>query len=429
MTRILLRLLPLLLLLPWVIACSNNHEEHQGAVQTGSRSTITALIWAPDWPDEMQTIVTEFTKTHPQIRVELQFMIGNSVEENLKPKVASKKLPDLMSVNPNAYAADLADQGLLAEVGHTKVWNNMLDSLKADWTASHGTHYGISGGVAATLIYYNQGIFKKAGIKKLPTNFDEFLRVCQQLKSAGFVPIMWNGGFPNMLGNGPFSFGFANNIVAREPTWKQGLGDGSLDLNTPAMADIFDKIRLIAQRGYVQPDYMNTNYDAGIKLFTEGKTAMAFHGTWAAGLLMNAQGFQTGVFMPPWNKAGAQVVPIVGNETGFAVSESGNKAAAIEFLEYLFSKGFSTYQNKRQNIPPLKQVEGPVVANDQILDYVKKAQSFPVTASPYYSFLPATAIEMLHPLMQEVLLGKTSPKIAAKEFDQAIKLAAQHNIK
>jgi multiple sugar transport system substrate-binding protein/raffinose/stachyose/melibiose transport system substrate-binding protein len=164
-------------------------------------------------------------------------------------------------------------------------------------------------------------------------------------------------------------------------------------------------------------------------LFTQGKTAMAFHGTWASGSLMNGQGFKTGVFMPPWNKPNAAVVPIVGNETGFAVSEAGNKAAAIELLEYLFGQGYSTYQNKRQNIPALKKVEGQVVADPQILDYVKTAQSYATTASPYYSFLPATVLEMLHPLMQNVLLGKTSPEAAAREFDQAVKLSAQRQNK
>src|SRR6185312_11923488 len=79
------------------------------------RTTITALIWAPDWPEQMLQIAKEFGELNPDIHVNVQFMIGNSVEENIKPRVASGKLPDLMSINPNAYAADLADQGLLAD--------------------------------------------------------------------------------------------------------------------------------------------------------------------------------------------------------------------------------------------------------------------------------------------------------------------------
>lgn len=399
------------------------------AAKVAPQTTITALVWAPDWPQQMHQIAAEFTKANPQIRVDIQFMIGNSVEENIKPKIASNNLPDVMSVNPNAYAAELADQGILADVSQSPVWDNMLDSLKADWTSGKNKHYGISGGVAATLMYYNKDMFRRAGITALPTNFDEFLTVCERLKKAGFTPIMWSGGFPNILGNGPFSFGFANNVAAKDADWKKKIGNGSLDLDTAEAADIFAKIKLVAVRGYAQKGYMDTSYDEGIKLFTEGKTAMAFHGSWASGLLMNGKGFKTGVFIPPWNAAGKRMVPVIGSETGFAICETPNKQAAFQFLEFLYGKGFPIQQNKRQNIPPLKKVQGQVVSDPQIIDYVRTVGAFPVTASPYYSFLPASTIELLHVLLQDVLLGNTTPRQAAGRLNDSIRNEAQKNNK
>ncbi len=336
---------------------------HQQAPSSSSatapaRTTITALIWAPDWPEQMLQIAAEFTRLNPDISVNVQFMIGNSVEENIKPRIASGNLPDLLSVNPNAYSAELADQHILADVSGTAAWNNMLDPLKGDWTSRQSRKFGISGGVATTLIYYNQDMFAKAGIKALPTNFPEFLAVCEQLKRAGFTPIMWNGGFPNMLGNGPFSSGFANNVVTREPDWKRKMGDGTLDLNTPQVADIFAKILLVPDRGYVQDGFMATDYDEGIRLFKEGKVAMAFHGSWAAGLFLHGNPFEVGVFIPPWNAPGKRVVPVIGSETGFAVCETPNKAAAMRFLSNSSpGKGFSILQRKLpEQIPPFKQV-------------------------------------------------------------------------
>ena len=288
--------------------------------------TITALIWAPDWPEEMQHIAAEFTRLNPDVKVDVQFMIGNSVEENLKPKVATRNLPDLMSVNPNPYAAELADQGVLADVGNTQAWQRVRPGLKADWISPNGKRFGISGGVAATLIYYNKEMFAKAGITQLPTDFGEFLAVCERLKHAGFTPIYWNGGFPNLIGNGAFSFGFANNIVPKTPDWKARLGDGTLALDTPAGADIFAKIRTVAQRGYTQPNFMQSGYDDGIRAFVEGKTAMAFEGTWAAGALLHPKSFEVGVFVPPWNDKGAATVPVIGSETGLRGGRDGQQA-------------------------------------------------------------------------------------------------------
>ena len=254
-------------------ACQRDTSSAGPAALPGSaaQTTITALVWAPDWPDEMHQVAAEFTRLNPDVRVNVQFMVGNSVEANIKPKIASRNLPDLMSVNPNAYAAGLAEQGVLADVGHTAAWGQMLPSLKSDWMTQNGRRFGIAGGVAATLMYYNKSMFRQAGIERLPTNFTEFLAVCERLKQAGFTPIFWNGGFPNILGNGPFSFGFANNVVARTPDWKARIADGTLKLDNAAGADIFAKIRLVAQRGYVQPGYMHSSYDEGIAAFTEGK--------------------------------------------------------------------------------------------------------------------------------------------------------------
>jgi multiple sugar transport system substrate-binding protein len=405
--------------------------QRDGAPRAAARgvTTITALVWAPDWPEEMLRIAAEFSKANPDVRVDVQFMIGNSVEENIKPRVASGNLPDLMSVNPNAYSAELADQGILADVSGTAAWHTMLEPLKGDWTSRRSKSFGIPGGVATTLIYYNKDMFAKAGITSLPTNFDAFLAVCERLKRAGLTPIMWSGGFPNMLGNGPFSFGFANNVVARDPDWKKKMGDGTLDLDTRQVADIFAKILLMAQRGYVQEAFMATDYDEGIRLFREGKVAMAFHGSWAAGLLLRDNPDRVGVFIPPWNAPGKRVVPVIGSETGFAVCETPNKAAATRFLEFIAGKGFSILQRKRQNIPPFRQAAGAAVGNPMIAAYTDMVSHYPVTASPYYSVLPSNSIERLHPLMQDVLFNKLTARQAARLLDDSVKNEAKMHYK
>lgn len=410
-------------------ACQRDSIAPAALPGTAPYTTITALVWAPDWPDEMHQVAAEFTRLNPDVRVNVQFMVGNSVEENIKPKIASRNLPDLMSVNPNAYSAGLAEQGVLADIGHTAAWGQMLPSLKSDWMTQNGRRFGIAGGVAATLMYYNKSMFKQAGIAHLPTNFTEFLAVCERLKQAGFTPIFWNGGFPNILANGPFSFGFANNIIARTPDWKARIADGTLKLDNAAGADIFAKIRLVAQRGYAQPGVMQSSYDEGIVSFTEGQTAMAFQGTWAAGRLMHGKGFQTGVFVPPWNKVGAATVPVIGSETGFAVCETPNREAAVRFLEFLMGQGFPIQQNKRQNMSPFLAAPGPMVSDPQMVAYVDAVSRAPVTGSPYYSMLPANTIDLLHPLIQDVLSGSVTPQQAAHRLDASIRGEAKKNYK
>jgi multiple sugar transport system substrate-binding protein/raffinose/stachyose/melibiose transport system substrate-binding protein len=156
---------------------------------------------------------------------------------------------------------------------------------------------------------------------------------------------------------------------------------------------------------------------------------MTFQGSWAAGTLLRDKKFQSGIFMPPWNDAGRQPVPVIGSETGFAVGETRNKQAALLFLDFLYGPGFVIEQNKRQNIPPLKQLAGPAVVDQQIFDYVSRLENTEVSAGPYYSYLPSGTIDLLHPLLQDVLFGKKSPQQAAQILNQSLRDQAHTNNK
>jgi len=415
---------------PLVLSCflsaCDYTDERMEAAYPSQQIHLTALVWAPDWSEQMHEIANAFHREHPDISVDVQFMIGNSVEENLKPKIATHNLPDIISINPNAYAAELADQGLLAELGKTATWNNMRDTLKSDWTSPQGRHFGISGGVAASLVYYNQELFRQAGITKLPTNFEEFLAVCAALKKAGLTPMVWAGAFPNLLANGPFSAGFANAVAVRYPNdWKARIANGTLALDDAQAIDIFAKMKHIAERGYLQRGYMRTGYDEGIRWFTEGRAAMTIQGTWSAGELMHGNGFTTGIFIPPWNAPHQDTIPVIGSETGFAVCETRNKEAALKFLAFLYGKGFALQQNKRQNISPLKQRSAAQVNDPQIVNLVEHAMHAPLTTGPYYSYLPTNTIDMLHPLLQDVLFNKKTPQQAALALSRSIRNEAR----
>jgi multiple sugar transport system substrate-binding protein/raffinose/stachyose/melibiose transport system substrate-binding protein len=156
---------------------------------------------------------------------------------------------------------------------------------------------------------------------------------------------------------------------------------------------------------------------------------MAFHGSWAAGLLLHGNPFDVGVFIPPWNAPGKPGVPVIGSETGFAVLETPNKAAAMRFLEFIGGQGFSIIQRKRRNISPFRQPPAMVVSDPKMVDYTNMVSRYPVTGSPYYSVLPSNSIERLHRLMQDVLFRKITPKQAAKFLDESVKNEAKMHYK
>jgi multiple sugar transport system substrate-binding protein/raffinose/stachyose/melibiose transport system substrate-binding protein len=122
-------------------------------------------------------------------------------------------------------------------------------------------------------------------------------------------------------------------------------------------------------------------------------------------------------------------VPVIGSETGFAVCETPRKQAALRFLEFVMGQGYALQQNKRRNISPFVVAPGPMVSDPQIVAYIDAATRAPVTGSPYYSMLPANTIDLLHPLIQDVLTAKVTPRQAAHRLDASIREEARNNYK
>lgn len=425
-------------------ACERNDERADSAEAQSSPAAatanaepvvLTALVWAPDWPEEMHRVADAFMHAHPQVRINLQFMIGNSVEENLKPRAATDSLPDIISVNASPYTAALADQGLLADIGTTQAWGQLLEGLQREWTSPGGRRYGIPTGLATTLIYYNRDMFERAGITEAPTDFEAFLATGAALRKAGFVPLALSGGFPNMLGNGPFSYGFANLVAAKVPDWRARIADGTLQLDNPDGVAIFTRLRTLVEQKMVQADCLRAGYDATLRQFAEGRAAMTFQGTWAAGTLMNGRNMRVGVFVPPWNDKGQPLKPVLGSETGFAVAQRSSaqqREAAVQFLDFLYGPGMSIWQAKRQNIPPFRVI-APDVSGDRdlftLVEDMKRSAAGANAPGLYYSLLPVNTIDVLHPLLQAVLSGRQSPARAARALQDSIAEQAQLSAK
>ena len=392
----------------------------------GSETSISAMIMVAEIPEQYQTIMDDFMKKNPNIKVDLQTMTGN-VNEALQPKAASNSLPDLMSINADSFGNALADEGKLADLSSTKAWENMLDSLKPEWTSEKGKHFGISGGFASTLIYYNKSLFEKAGIKSLPQNWEEFLSACESLKKAGITPLILEGAGVGCIGNCWYSYGLALDVVSKSADYKKDIREGTFNFNTPEMAKVFGRIKELADAKFVNEDYMSTDYNGGLQMFTQGKAAMIFNGTWVGGTVTEVKEFETGAFLPPINSAGEKIVPVLSSETGWAVADGKNKDAAIKLLEYLNGEGYSIYQNARGNVPHIKldKIQGEIKLSGVLKSIVNDISKYDSSVPLSFAYMPSNAAGNTDKIIQEVLLGQKTPEEAAAQINELVKASVK----
>lgn len=374
--------------------------------------TLTVALMSNDWLEAAEQIAEDFTEKYG-IKVEYTPMPGE-VEEYLQPKAAAGVLPDVMSINAGAFGADLAENGLIIDLSETDAARNMVESLKPVFTSETGKLFGVAGGLSSTLIYYNKEMFEDAGIAEEPKNWEEFLDVCQTLKDKGYTPLAVAMG-DGAISNTAWSTGNAVEIASANPDYIKQISDGSFRFDTPEQARIFERVKILNDKGYLLTGSVSAMVSTLLDSFKQEKAAMCFQGIWMAGSFMESP-FETGMMVPPWNMEGQKQGVVLGTETGFAVAEGPNKEAAIKFVNYIANEeGFYTYQQSRGSIPSLIEYdESKVKMTDEVKAYVDRLLKIEITGAYWFEILPPSVYARLPQTFQQVATNEITPEEAAQ---------------
>jgi len=378
-----------------------------GAALTGN---LNMFAWLPDNPDIVVNWVAAFKKAYPGINITSQMMTGQTLTENLQPRFAAGNIPDVFSFELDPFSHSQVDAGKIADIGDTLSWADMVPAMQASWTYN-GVKYGISGGVASTVIYYNMDLFAKAGITTLPKNWDEFMTVCQKLKDAGIAPLIWYGGFPNMLSNGPLSWGLANYVYPSEPDYRANAENTKYDFSkNPGWLKIYQRMADLNTKGYLMKGFMSTDYQGATDQFNAGDAAMLFAGTWQATYLIDTAKFKTGLFLPPWNDAGKELVGVNASETGWAVGKNGNEKLGKVLLDFMFHLNWAIYQNPRGSVSPFKMDKGDKI-NPKLSAVMADLNKLPKFVDLFGRVLPTPAATAGYIEAQNLYINKTPAEV------------------
>ena len=256
---------------------------------------------------------------------------------------------------------DLYDQESPYDTG--KAWKETLpDSILERMYLTDNDVPGYPSSTSVVRIFYNQSLFDAAGVQ-VPETWDQFMDVCQKLKSAGTTPF----AFPN-ASKDDLSWLWLNNSVCSqlnndlvEKTDVSGNGfielnemvkafdEGTLDFTSDSIKDSFDLMKDFSQ--YWTSDYNGLDQKTAIDMFIRGEVAMvqAMSTNLTAISANVGDSFEYGVMAIPvittdTNKNAMGKSVILGGQPDiiFAVNkacESDPKklAAAIDFAQFMSS--------------------------------------------------------------------------------------------
>lgn len=211
------------------------------------------------------------------IEIEFEYIPDRPTqEEKLKTEIAAGEMPTFFDCDPNPYLNQVAKTGQLADV------NELMDELgirdyfipfTLEYQAVDSGLYGFPLECNTEYFFYNKEMFEDAGCKE-PKTFEEFLDVCEKLKTAGYTPYAICGadGWPLQRLFSFLPFRETGNKFVEETV----RGDDSLTTEVGIEALEFVKtMGTYFQEGWATMDNSTTQ-----QLFTGGNAAIYYTGSW-----------------------------------------------------------------------------------------------------------------------------------------------------
>lgn len=341
-------------------ACSSGSGGGGGG---GGATTLKMITWVnPPAVQALKQINGEFHKKYPNITVKLQTAanVNGPYATLLQQTVNSSSADIVTSVLPLQSPLPLnptrknespwqffTTSGAFADLTGQSFLNDYKPSEVGDETYKNKV-YGLVSGTYQEGVFYNKQTFAKYHLS-VPTTYNQFLALCQTLKSKGVQPLY------TALGNvGPVYLQFMY-YEAMIDLWyphapggnlATALEKGTAKWTDPLFVQAMNEEKTVAK--YLEPNYTGVPWESMPGDFASGKGAMLLDGSWDLPLIQQANSkVQVGFFPLPFSNTAADNQPYVSDNLTFSVlNASPNKAAAEKWLAFFSTPSiYSQYVN------------------------------------------------------------------------------------
>jgi multiple sugar transport system substrate-binding protein len=315
--------------------------------------------------DEITTftdvVVPAFNKLYPNVTVEHQEIPYDDLRQKLVTGLAGGTLPDVLRADI-IWVPEFADQGALLALDEempdfAELTAGMFEGPVS--TNKWGDHYyGLPLDTNTRVLFYNTGVFEKAGVSAAPMTIDELEAAMAKVKdSMGAEHYGYAEG-----GTGPWSvlpwvWSFGGGITNDDLTSATGT------LNGPGTVAAVTRLQDWLEKGYLSPSILGGGL-ATSEQFGKDQAAMILEGPWMPGIFKNQ--FPELKYEYATVPAGpGGTASVVGGEDIVVFKATKNKEAALAFTRFMVSEEAQLAMGKIGQMPVLKSLAG----NADLPDY------------------------------------------------------------
>ncbi len=316
---------------------------------------------AGTWGAVVEQINAEFIKAHPNVKIETESYQDQPYQQKIKLYATAGQLPDVFKYwSFSTLLKPMVDAKMVAEL-------NLADFQELDYLAGalesnmyDGKLWGIPVSGDLWVVYYNQRLFKQAGVT-VPETSDDVVAMIPKLKAQGLIPMSTDG-----KDAWPLNITW-DNIVGRltgDFSVIQAALDRKMKFTDAPFAQAARTLQDMVRAGLFQEDLITSDYGAARNLFGQEKAAMYLMGSWELGLVTDQnfpQSFRDNlsVFKFPAIKGGkGSRDDLMAWFGGNYVVNAGSKhkELGIEYLKF-YAKRFPTLIWEKQAAVPAQRVQ------------------------------------------------------------------------
>jgi raffinose/stachyose/melibiose transport system substrate-binding protein len=320
---------------------------------SGEQVTLTMGSWRVDDVEQMNRILAEFTKAHPNITIKFDPTNPPDYNATLRAQLEGGTAPDLFYLRSYATSRQLFEQGYLEPLDALPgLTDNFSDQNRAPWSTDDGKPYGVPFIAVSHGIYYNVDQFQALNLS-VPATWEDLLATAQKIKDAGFTPFANASGDEWTIAEIVFMNLAPNFIGGLEG--RQAYLTGKRCFNDEHVVAAFQAVKDIAP--FLPEGQEALKYYDSQQLFLQGKALMWMGGSWDIPVFeKEAPGFQWSVFPvpPPSGQPGYVTFHL---DAGMGLnSKSAHKEEAKQFLEWMETPEFATqFGNELPGFFPLSK--------------------------------------------------------------------------
>jgi raffinose/stachyose/melibiose transport system substrate-binding protein len=356
-----------------------------GDILAAEAVKLNLFFYKQEINTQMHEMVTAFSRSHPNIHVELE-MIPNDSMTVLKTRMSSGQAPDLIQLQSYSAVQEFAKAGWLVNLTKEPMMSKVVPSTKNS-VSYQGKQYALPMDVAGIGIIYNKAIFRKYGLKP-PTTFRNLQNVCTRLKKKGITPFAglfkanWSlGHFISMV----HTTLAGDKLLPWLASMNTGVGSFAKPVDIKRLFMIMD-----FYKANVSKDAASMDWNEQQAAFANEKAAMMVQGLWAYGAAIATNPKLDCGFIPfPCTNRKKDTKLFADVDSTFAVAASSSpkkQKAAKEFLEWLATpQAIKIWVEKCKLVPTFKgaNVKSMRQPFQDLVSYLNRGKTNPWAFSMY----------------------------------------------